>query len=118
MPGDCLLDVLAQVVVDVPAVSDLDRARGAGAGAVGIGAGPVTADDLGARVLCQPVREGVRLAVAQHVHRLAGRGVDQDGAVVPAAAEREIVVHAQHHHRTGLRAGQGHDQPQQAGPAG
>jgi hypothetical protein len=39
----------------------------------------------------QPVCEGVRLAVAQQVHRLAGLRVDQDGSVVPAAAEREII---------------------------
>ena len=36
--GDRLLDVLAQVVPQVPAVGDLDRERGAGGGAVSVGA--------------------------------------------------------------------------------
>jgi hypothetical protein len=39
----------------------------------------------------QPVRDGGRLAVAEQVNGPAGLGVDEDGAVVPAAAEREIV---------------------------
>jgi hypothetical protein len=39
----------------------------------------------------QPFLQRFRLAVAQQVHRPAGFGVDQHGAVVPAAAEREII---------------------------
>jgi hypothetical protein len=42
-------------------------------------------------MLLQPSGEGGGLAVAQQVHGLAGLGVDQDGPVVPAAAEREVV---------------------------
>ena len=116
VPGHRLFDVPGEVVIQVPAVSDLDRVRGALPCAVGVGAGPVPADHLGSGVLAQPVCEGVRLAVVQQVHRLAGLRVDQDGAVVPAAAEREI-IHAQDLHGPGLGAGQGHDQPQQAGPS-
>ena len=37
----------------------------------------------------QPVRDGGRLAVAEQVNGHAGLDVDEDGAVVPAAAERE-----------------------------
>jgi len=37
----------------------------------------------------QPVRDGGRLAVAEQVNGPAGFDVDEDGAVVPAAAERE-----------------------------
>ena len=75
----------------MPAVRDLLCFRGALAGAVGVGAGPVAADHLGPGVLLQPLRECGRLAVAQQVHGLAGLRVDQDGAVIPAAAEREII---------------------------
>ena len=90
VPGDRLLHVLGQVVVEMPPVGDLDCLRGALAGAVGVGAGPVPADHLGSGVLLQPFGEGVRLPVAQQVYGLAGLGVDQDGPVVPAAAERGL----------------------------
>ena len=115
MPGHRLFDVPGEVVVEVPAVSHLDGLRGSLACAVGVGAGPVPADHLGAGVFAQPAGEGVRLAVAQQVHRVAGLRVDQHGAVVPAAAEREI-VDPEHFDRPGLRVGQCHDQPQHAGP--
>ena len=116
VPGHRLFGVPGEVVIQVPAVSDLDRVRGALPCAVGVGAGPVPADHLGSGVLAQPVCEGIRLAVAQQVHRLAGLRVDQDGSVVPAAAEREI-IDPQGLHGPGLGVGQGHDQPQQAGPS-
>ena len=90
VPGDRLLHVLGQVVIDMPPVGDLDCLRGSLARAVGVGAGPVPADHLGSGVLLQPFGEGVRLPVAQQVYRLAGLGVDQDGPVVPAAAERGL----------------------------
>ena len=115
--GYCLLRVLGQVVVEMPPVGDLVGFRGTLAGAVGVGACPVAADDCGSGVGFQPIGEGTRLAVAQQVHGLAGLGVDQDGPVVPAAAEREV-VHAQDRDGPGLGFGQRHDQPQQAGPAG
>ena len=46
MAGDGLAGVLAQVVPQVPAVRDLDRARRAGPGGLGVGAPPVPADHL------------------------------------------------------------------------
>jgi len=116
VPGNCLLHVLGEVVVEMPAIRDLLCFRGALAGAVGVGAGPVTADHPGPRVLLQPLGECACLAVAQQVHGLAGLRVDQDGPVIPAAAEREIIG-SEHCHRPGLRVGQRHDQPQHAGAA-
>jgi hypothetical protein len=68
-------------------------------------------------MLAQPAGEGVRLAVAQQIHRLAGLRVDQHGAVVPAAAEREV-IDPEDRHRAWRGIGQSHDQPQQAGPPG
>jgi len=70
---------------------DLDCLRRAGAGAVGVGAGPVPADDLGAGMCLQPFRQRVGFPVPQQVHGLAGVHVDQHGAVVATAAEREVV---------------------------
>jgi hypothetical protein len=72
---------LAQVLPQVEPVGDLDRLRGPGADAVGIRAGPVPANGLDLGVLAQPGGEGAGLAVGQHVHRLVGVHVDQDGVV-------------------------------------
>src|SRR5579863_5579253 len=86
VPGRGLAHVLAQVVVDVPPVGDLLRTGCALPRAVGVGAGPVAADHLYPGMLLQPVRDGARLAVAEQVNGPAGLDVDEDGAVVPAAA--------------------------------
>jgi putative transposase len=89
--GHRLRHVLRQVAIEMPAVRDLLCFRGALAGTVGVGAGPVAADHLGPGVLLQPLGEGGRFAVAEQVNGLTGLGVDQDGPVVPAAAEREVI---------------------------
>ena len=117
VPGHRFARVLAQVVPDMPPVGDLDRLRGALACAVGVGAGPVPADDLGPGMFLQPVGEGFGFAVAQQVNGPSGLDVDQDGAVVAAPAEREV-IHAQDGHGAGSGVGLRDDQPQQAGPAG
>ena len=80
MAGDGLGGVLGEVVPQVPAVSDLDRARCAVAGAFGIGAGPVAADHPRARVGREPVGQRPGLAAGQHVDGPPGGGVDQDVA--------------------------------------
>ncbi len=100
----------------MPAIGHLHGVRRTGPRACSVRAGPVPADDLGARMLAQPVREGVRLTIAQQIDGPAGFRVDQHGAIVPAAAEREI-VHAEDAHQARSWDGQRHDQPQQAGPA-
>jgi hypothetical protein len=111
-----LLDVTGEVVPQVPAVGDLDRSRCTLTGAVGVGAGAVAAHHLGAGVLPQPVGEGVGVPVAQQVHRAVGGHVDQDGAVVVAAAQREV-VDAEHGHAGGRRVGQRAEQAQQGAAA-
>jgi hypothetical protein len=107
-----LLDVLGEVVPQVPAVGDLDGLGCASMGAVGVGAGAVAAHDLDAGVLAQPVGEGVGLPVSQQLHRAVAGHVDQDAAVVVAAAQREV-VDAEHGHRVGLGIGQRAEQAQQ-----
>ena len=99
-----LLDVLGEVVPQVPAVGDLDGSWRAGAGAVGVGAGPVAADHPGAGMLAKPDRERLCLSVFQQVDGPVGGHVYQHGAVDPAAAEREI-VHTQHGHLPDLGSG-------------
>jgi hypothetical protein len=89
--GDGLGGVLGEVVPQVPAVRDLDRAGGAIAGAFGVGSGPVPADHPCARVRLEPVRQRPRLAAGQDVDRLPGGDVDQDGCVDVAAAQRKVI---------------------------
>jgi hypothetical protein len=68
-------------------------------------------------MLLQPVRDCVSLPVAEQVNGPAGLDVDEDGAVVPAAAEREV-VDTEDRQVAGSRVRQRHDQAQHAGPAG
>jgi hypothetical protein len=81
-----VLDVLGQVVPQVPAVGDLGRLGCPDPGALGVGPGPVSADHLGARVGGQPVGEGLRLAVVEHIDGTVAGHVDQHGAVVLPAS--------------------------------
>ena len=117
MPGDRPLGSLAEVVPQVPAVSDLDRQRRAAGGPVGIAARPVPADDLRAGSGGQPGRERVRGALGQHVDRAAGLHVDQQRAVGMPAAQREL-IHSKHGRRVHPgRVWQRADQPDQRHPA-
>jgi len=113
--GDALLDGLGEVLPQVEPVGDLDRVRRAGPGAVGVGAGAVSADDLDAGVRGQPVRQRLRVAAFEEVQRGAGLDVDDQRAVVLAAADREVVDPG-HPRRCRCRVGDGHDEPQQGLP--
>jgi hypothetical protein len=111
--GDGPGGVPGEVVPQMPAIGDLHRIRGAVAGALGIRAGPVAADHLCARVRLEPVGQWPGVAAGQDVDGLAGGGVDQDGGVDVAAAQREV-VDSQHLRRSsGHGLGQIDDQPQQ-----
>jgi hypothetical protein len=57
--GDGLLDVLGEVVPQMPPVRDLDGVRSAAAGRFGVGAGAVAPDHLRIGVRLQPGRERV-----------------------------------------------------------
>jgi hypothetical protein len=104
MAGHQLLDVLGEVVPQVPAVSDLHGQGCPLVGAVGVRAGTVTAHDLGAGMLAQPVGEGVGLPVGQQLQRAVGGHVDQHTAVDVAAAQREV-VDPEHSHVAGIGVG-------------
>jgi hypothetical protein len=75
-----LLDVVGEVVPQVPAVSDLDGLWRAGAGAVGVGAGPVAADHLGAGVGAKP---GGNVCASRSWSRSMGRWVARSTRTVP-----------------------------------
>jgi hypothetical protein len=117
VPDRRLVHVLAQVVVNVPPVRDLVRVGCALPGAVGVRARAVTADHLYPGMGLQPVRDGIGLAVAEQVNGPAGLHVDDDGAVVPAPPEREV-VDPDDRQGAGFGVGQRHDQAQHACPAG
>ena len=65
MAGDRLLDRLAKVVPQVPAISHLDRVGCPSGGALRVGASSIPTDHLYAGVLLQPVAEGLRLPVGE-----------------------------------------------------
>lgn len=98
MRGDGLVDGFAEVVEQVPSISDLDRVGRAGARTVGVGAGPVSADDLHLGMVAEPLGQRVGVAARQDLDRTVGGHVDQHRAVHVPTSEREI-VDAQHRYR-------------------
>ena len=90
MRGDFLQHCLGQQVPQVPAVTDLDRTGQGPADRFSIGTGPVPAHDLDAGVAAQPGLQHVGLAAVQDIDPLAGLGVDQDGRIDLATAQREV----------------------------
>ena len=91
MASDRLLGVLGQVVPQVPAVGDLDRARRARPGALGVVAGPVPADDPRAGMRRQPRLQRGGLPVRQQVDHVPGAHVHQHRPVDLALGQREVI---------------------------
>jgi hypothetical protein len=79
----------------VPPVPGLDRAGHRAAGRLGVCPGSVPADDLDARVLAQPRLHDIGGPARQDIDPGPGLGVDQDGRVDLAAAQREV-INSQH----------------------
>jgi hypothetical protein len=116
MGGHGLLDVLGEVVPQVPAIGHLDRLGRTGAAAFGVAAGPVAADHLHTGMLGKPVSEGVGFTIGQQIDRSVAVHVYQHRAVDVTASQREV-VDAEHGDGTDLWVGAGSEQPQQRGPA-
>src|SRR3984957_2797923 len=93
VPAGGLLHLLAEVVPQVPAVGDLERAGGAAGGAGGVAAGPVAADHRGrgAGAASQPAGQDVAVAARQQVDDLVRFHVHQDGGLVLALADGDVV---------------------------
>ena len=92
---DLFPDGLAEPVPQVPAVTDLHRRRPGPPDGLAIGPGPVTARDLGPRVLPQPVTGGVRGPAGNDVDPPARPGAGEHARLDQAAAQREVAG-AQH----------------------
>ena len=114
--ADGPFDRFAQVVPQMPPVSDLDRQRCALSCPFGVAPAAVPADDLHPGVGIEPGAEGFRGPLGQHVDRPAGFDVDQDGAVDVSLAQREV-IDAEHQRSPFIRVGGGADQPYQRGAA-
>lgn len=95
MRGHLLADSLGQVVPDVPPVAYLHRMRQGTADRLCVSGRAVPAHDLDTRMVTQPGFQGVGGTTGQDIDPLAGLGVDQNGRVVVAATQREV-VHPQH----------------------
>jgi hypothetical protein len=89
--ADSLLDRLAEVLPQMPRVSDLHCPRGTRAGALGIRSGPVPADDLYFRVVLEPDSQRFGVASRQDVDGAVALQIDQDGGVRVALPQCEIV---------------------------
>jgi hypothetical protein len=99
----------------VEPVGDLRRGGRGLPGGPGIGAAPVPADHLDAGMGAQPVREGLRLPVRQHVDEPVVVHVHQHGRIRMPLPLGDI-IDAQHGDRPGLGIGQRPDQPDQREP--
>jgi hypothetical protein len=106
------VDGLGEVLPQVEPVRDLDSLRCPGPGPVRIGTRAVSANDLCSRVGGQPVGQGPGVAALEQVQRRAGLAVNDDGAVVLAAPDREV-VDPNHPRGRRRRVRDGHDQPEQ-----
>ena len=115
MRGHLLQDRLAQAVPQVPAVPGLDRVRQRPPDRLPIGTGPVAADDLNARMIAQPGLQHRGLSAGQHIDPLPSLGVDQDGRVDLAAAQREV-INAQHPRNGDFGQREPQQQPQRGIP--
>ena len=98
-------DGVAEVVQQVPAVSNLNGVWGALAHPVGVGAGTVACDHLDAGMLAKPGGQCFRLPIGQEVHDAVTLQVDQDGSVTVATAPGPIINGKDTGRRRGRLAG-------------
>ena len=96
--GDCLLYRLGEVVPQVLAISDLDRAGCAAADGLGISTGPIPAHDLDPGILAQPVGEGGCSPIRKQLDRSVGVDIDDHRPVDMPTAQREVVHAERRHH--------------------
>jgi hypothetical protein len=114
--GDHLAHRLGQVVHQVPPVGHLHRLRGAGGCALGVATSPVPANHLHPGMIQQPGGERARFTIGQHVNRLTGLHIDQDGGVAVTPPPGEL-VHPQHPRRRDRRVRHPANDPQKRGAA-
>ena len=101
------MDRVTEVPQQMPAVADLDGIGRALAHAVGVGPGTIPGDDLDARVLPQPGRQGLGLAVRQEVEHAVPLEVDEDGPITMATTPGPVIDRQHPHGWPRLRDGAG-----------
>ena len=88
--GEALHGV-TEVAEQVPSVGDLDSIRRTLPDPVGIGARPITGDDLHARMLAQPRRDGCGFPIGQEIDDGVRLEIHHHRAVAVAPPPRPIV---------------------------
>jgi hypothetical protein len=99
-----LLQGLRQIAQEMKPVGDLRGRRRPGACTLRIRTRPVARNDFNARVLAEPLRQGLRRALGQQGDRLMAFEINQHGAISLAFAEGKI-IYAQHAGRRRVRRG-------------
>ncbi|SFR00123.1 hypothetical protein SAMN04488564_1011020 [Lentzea waywayandensis] len=115
--GHAAFDGLAWVLPEVEPVGDLRGNRRSEPGPFRVRPGAIPAHDLDPGMRCQPAGQRLSVAAGQQLQRSAGLAIDQHGAVVMAASQREV-VYSQYFRCHGGRIRQRHGQPKQRGHAG
>ena len=94
MGGEDLVQGFREVLEEMKAVGDLDGCGCPLMRAIGVGFRPIPRDDLHARMLLEPMGQGLRGAIGEQRHRPMALEIDQDRAIGLAFPQREI-VHAE-----------------------
>jgi hypothetical protein len=110
--GERGLQRLGQVLQEVEAVHHLHGFGRATPDPVGVGARAISGDHGDTRVIAQPCRQGVCLAVGQQSYRPSSLQVDEHGAIGMAPAQGPV-VDPEDRRRDLRRQGSRPDQPQQ-----
>ncbi len=91
MPIESPRHGIVEVAQEMPSIAHLDGIWSPPADAVGIAAGAITGNDLSTRMILQPGRNCVTLAVRQQVDRPVALQIDDDGAVALAAPPCPVI---------------------------
>ncbi|GLP67179.1 hypothetical protein TUSST3_38010 [Streptomyces sp. TUS-ST3] len=88
----------AQVVPQMPPITDVRRTGQGPADGLGVGRGTVAAHRLDVRTLAQSSLQGADRAVGQHIVPIVGLGIDDHGGTAVFPAQREVIdaEHAGH----------------------
>ena len=95
LANEHLFEGIGRILHDVEPVSHLYSLRRSLAHAVRIRSRPITADDINAGMVDQPVCQRLGAAVGQEIDEVVALQVGEDGSIGPATSETPV-IHAQH----------------------